>query len=67
MEYLQYTPVADTSSLQALVLNLVISGIPSIPMYLVQPNNIHKVLNLVISGIPSILQRVSGTKLLVKF
>ena len=44
------------------VLNLVISGIPSIPAKLDKKWNIGNfiVLNLVISGIPSILKRVNS-------
>ena len=37
------------------VLNLVISGIPSILVFYTQPAPLATVLNLVISGIPSIL------------
>ena len=38
-----------------LVLNLVISGIPSIHQVVELPEDLKRVLNLVISGIPSIL------------
>ena len=53
MEYLQYSGKASNSSLCG-VLNLVISGIPSIPVDYTSLIDLDYVLNLVISGIPSI-------------
>ena len=55
MEYLQY-PIIEHSRLHLdAVLNLVISGIPSIPPFITLAAALPEVLNLVISGIPSIL------------
>ena len=57
MEYLQYlNQIADVNfGIQLFVLNLVISGIPSIHFSRAVGEYIDvKVLNLVISGIPSI-------------
>ena len=57
MEYLQYKNTVEVYKVFVGVLNLVISGIPSIlPIYRVDFYTIViPVLNLVISGIPSIL------------
>ena len=56
MEYLQYDESKDGNEEDKEVLNLVISGIPSILNNVYATNDMNIVLNLVISGIPSILQ-----------
>ena len=57
MEYLQYIKNPDVKYVGIIVLNLVISGIPSIPYKSSDRDlNLPEVLNLVISGIPSILE-----------
>ena len=62
MEYLQYVDQSGSSSVSIYVLNLVISGIPSIHhLSLGFPEGTLKVLNLVISGIPSIL-KINGSR-----
>ena len=42
------------------VLNLIITGIPSIHIYVYLPLDFHMVLNLIITGIPSIQIEVEG-------
>ena len=61
MEYLQYDTETDICLTDDEVLNLVISGIPSILKLLNVSNHKFTVLNLVISGIPSILIVNDGT------
>ena len=55
MEYLQYLGESIEEIFGDKVLNLVISGIPSIRKLAGGPQSAAVVLNLVISGIPSIL------------
>ena len=59
MEYPQYYVVLVWNYHLLIVLNLVISGIPSIPTEEGEIETALDVLNLVISGIPSILLRMS--------
>ena len=59
MEYLQYNIVREYSNDIALVLNLVINGIPSIQITKIKELRKYEVLNLVINGIPSILRNRS--------
>ena len=65
MEYLQYTENNVVKFLDSFVLNLVISGIPSIRTSYVAVMDENFVLNLVISGIPSILVIFMETALAV--
>ena len=55
MECLQYSVMLTRLELACKVLNLVISGMPSIQHMVEFCNNFINVLNLVISGMPSIL------------
>ena len=55
MEYLQYFDNILRIDVNLEVLNLVISGIPSIQLWKNSKKVVLVVLNLVISGIPSIL------------
>ena len=51
-----------------IVLNLIITGIPSIPPEAAEDINTESVLNLIITGIPSILgSDENSTKIYIKF
>ena len=59
MEYLQYRCSIVHYFSESCVLNLVISGIPSIRKLAGGPQSAAVVLNLVISGMPSILEAMN--------
>ena len=67
MEYLQYTKYCRYEENCCVVLNLIINGIPSIPLIIASITSILSVLNLIINGIPSIREGCTSENKIVKW